>query len=206
MKKLANKERLQFTFHHTASEKKGSLFARLCKTIFVSRFFTLGIVLAAMVFSLFFANGTLTGYANYQSDELETARTNLTTCYSFVEQVLRIADTCQTEKGFLQARTDQMTKEQALSETLCRDEVAHLNELVNATSAKAQEDALQCEANADAALLQHTNQTKTYEVVIAHAARTICCKEKVDDLTINGYDVRDRIVCTADGPYALSCG
>ena len=38
------------------------------------------------------------------------------------------------------------------------------------------------------------------------AARRICCKEKVDDASIDSYDVDDaRISCLSDGEYDLVC-
>lgn len=45
-----------------------------------------------------------------------------------------------------------------------------------------------------------------YDTVVDNSARSICCKNKIDDSTINAYSVKDgKVTCLTSGGKALSC-
>ena len=47
---------------------------------------------------------------------------------------------------------------------------------------------------------------QSYDLVVANAARRICCKEKVDSPSINYYAVfNDKIMCSGEGGQPLNC-
>jgi hypothetical protein len=53
---------------------------------------------------------------------------------------------------------------------------------------------------------QLSNMQGTFETIISNAARTICCKERVDDSNINSFAiVSNQIECTSGGKTELEC-
>ncbi len=45
-----------------------------------------------------------------------------------------------------------------------------------------------------------------YDLLVANTARSICCKERIDDVSINSYDVLNhRVVCLSGGEKRLEC-
>ncbi len=53
---------------------------------------------------------------------------------------------------------------------------------------------------------QLTSMQQQYDSLTSQTARSICCKEKVDDSSINSYEiVNNRILCMDDGNRTLSC-
>lgn len=47
---------------------------------------------------------------------------------------------------------------------------------------------------------------KEYDALHKSSGRSICCRQKVDDPTINSYDViSGKIICTSNGEFKLTC-
>jgi len=45
-----------------------------------------------------------------------------------------------------------------------------------------------------------------YDLIIQNAANNICCKQRIDNPSIDSYSVKDsRIICSTDGDKKISC-
>ncbi|MDP3989818.1 MAG: hypothetical protein Q8Q01_01285 [archaeon] len=124
--------------------------------------------------------------------EALTAREELTVCESdrksLEKEVVYCQESCKLKEDLLAstdskitAAVEEQTKELSDAKDLCIDTLTKKDE--------------------DLASLQ-----SQYNSLVSTMARSICCKQKVDNPEINSYDViENKIVCLSSGSNSLSC-
>jgi hypothetical protein len=118
-------------------------------------------------------------------DEVRTTSSDLTKCLSEKESVnFKVETVRQQWKDDVEECED---AEDERVEELNRQIIAKDKEI-----ADAKEDLLDLQ--------------KDFDKFVANLAKSVCCKAKVDNPSINSYEIsRDRLLCLEDGENSLSC-
>lgn len=182
--------------------------------------YVLLIAIALSVFGyLSFGGSFLTSFATFdeqlkaQSQEITVTHTNLSACYEFNERLFSHLAACESNISYQKAVAEIALQEKETADAACKQEKQKEQEQytfqLSEQEKQLQEELIALKTTTDASLASLQKQlaaAKEEEQVIAAAARNICCKERVDDPTIAGYDVVERkIVCSAAGTKQLLC-
>lgn len=150
--------------------------------------------------------------------ELSTIKNNLTVYSSFASQLQQEVTstsqqltTCVGEKAALQVEVDKSNELCKRSNDLLEQQFSEKikeNEKLIAEKTKAAEDSSkQCSNSLSQTKTELDSLKLSYDALVKNSARSICCKQKVDDPRITSYTVVDsRIYCLEQGSSVLDCG
>ena len=149
--------------------------------------------------------------------ELSTTKSNLS-LYSQMNGQLQeqLASTsiqltaCLGEKAALQATVDSSEKISEQSSTLFQQQLDEkqkkINELEQQKTGEINSATSQCTTERDDAQKQLQTVQTNYDLLLKNSARTICCKQKVDNPDITAYSVLEqKVVCLEEGGTVLQC-
>jgi hypothetical protein len=134
------------------------------------------------------------GFADYGSkindmrEELLVKSTSLETCDEYNS---RLAGNVEKMAADFMLCQNNLTEKQVALINCENKDFEELNTQI--------EELTECQAELD------TIEIGNDEVVV-NAARTICCKEKIDDSSVDSYDIsNERIVCRTGGAFSINC-
>lgn len=188
----------------------------------------LGVVVVSLFFIIILAKPSIIGFGVY--DENSTALLENQLNVESIEDVsLRLEGTLQNLSLYQQLneqfKTELEEKGAALTDALiaqASSEAAKSNseKTIALLEERLEEKTSQLSAN-EALLDQSTQEGQAgidkiaaelellqekFDLAVQNSARSICCKNRVDDPTINSYDlVNNKIICLKDGEKLLSC-
>ena len=149
--------------------------------------------------------------------ELSTTKSNLS-LYSQMNGQLQeqLASTsiqltaCLGEKAALQAMVDSSEKISEQSSTLFQQQLDEkqkkINELEQQKTGEINSATSQCTTERDDTQKQLQTVQTNYDLLLKNSARTICCKQKVDNPDITAYSVLEqKVVCLEEGGTVLEC-
>jgi len=151
------------------------------------------------------------------SKDLEVTKTNLSTYSTFTGALITQIDKKSTEiteckvqlertKADLEIAQKQVADKEVEITTVKTESQKIVDQQVTEKTAGLEQSKVECEASlADKETEIGAAQAK-YDQLLKNAAKSICCKTKVDNPQINFYDVVDgKIICLEQGPNQLSC-
>ena len=166
------------------------------------------------------SNLTVQDYAQNMQDlsrNLELTKANLSSYSAFTGALLAQVEEkndefteCKVEVGQLQSTIEevqkQVTDKEAEIATVKSETQATIDqEVAEKTTALEQEKAA-CESSLASKETEVGEVQAKYDLLVKNAAKSICCKAKVDNPQINFYDVVDgKISCLEQGSNQLSC-
>ncbi len=134
-------------------------------------------------------NGQLLARVGEMSNELATKSAEIARLQTKLEEAGKL----QAEK-IRQLQDDLSLQEQETQQNLAQKE----SQLRNLTAGYS--------AQLESKIREGEQLAQQYDAFIAWTARSACCKEKVDDASINSYEVlNNKILCLNDGNRTLSC-
>lgn len=183
------------------------------------------LIIVIVLVSLLIFRPALIGYSVYK--QAEDGNYSVTELGASVQNLrLQLATTKANlslyQEVYTQVWDEVKSREQSLSDcTTTRDE---LTSQVAYVRQEWKSELNKCQSEKDKAVQDLTNQLSTKDTEIANAlkqrddmeksfnnfvknlAKSVCCKEKVDDPDINSYEViNDRLVCVNGGSNSLNC-
>ena len=193
-------------------------------------------VLALVMLAIFVVRPAVLGYGIYQqaeasnlnvqdyalnmqqlSQDLEVTRANLSSYSTFtgalltqVEEKNEELTECKVELERVRSDAEQAQQQVADKDTeiaTVKSETQAIvdQQVLDRTAALEQEKAA-CVESLETKETEVGEVQAKYDLVVKNAAKSICCKAKVDNPEINFYDVVDgKITCLVQGPNQLSC-
>lgn len=180
-------------------------------------YISLAIVLFALLF-FFVIRPTILGYIAYQTandldysveelgegisglrSDLDRAQTNLSVCHDFSAKM--VDSLSGISRDLADCRHELALAQESLGDTEeeCQASLEDLNKACDQQEGELEDDL-------EVAQEELSDLRQEYDAVIQNAARSLCCREKVDNPDIDSFSIEnDRIVCEEDGENLLSC-
>ncbi|MBI2572741.1 hypothetical protein HYV86_02685 [Candidatus Woesearchaeota archaeon] len=160
--------------------------------------------------------------------ELQTIRTNATLYTSFNEQLLSQYEDIAQKYTLCTDERSQAVAQLKVSEDSCADKVALLeqqnantkslyeqslrdkenqqNVIVDQKTTQLEQDKVQCTQEAQTAKQEKETVQRDFDAFAATMAKSVCCKEKVDNPQIDSFTISsNKIVCLVGGEKKIGC-
>lgn len=193
-------------------------------------------VIGLMVLAIFVVRPAVLGYGVYQqaqssnltvqdyaqnmqdlSRNLELTKANLSSYSTFTGALLAQVEEkndelteCKVQVGQLQSDVEEAQKQVADKDaeiaTVKSETQNTIDQQVAEKTTALEEEKAACESSLASKETQVGEVQAKYDLLVKNAAKSICCKAKVDNPQINFYDVVDgKISCLEQGTNQLSC-
>jgi hypothetical protein len=141
------------------------------------------ILISAVIILSLFVSFKATGYSVY-SNQLDDCNAEVSTYEEEVES--------------LKTDVAKLTTDLEVS----KDKVSEKDDTI--TDLK--QDILSVEADQEKSVDRYNTLIEKFDLIVDNSATNICCKRKVDDPTINSFNIEDNeLVCTTGGTFDLDC-
>lgn len=149
--------------------------------------------------------------------KLQLAEQNLSLHTSFNSNVLQLVEKSNADLLECQTAKTKLLTEQSYAAELCDQRIQLLQkqlseetnteaELVNAELLKAREDLKTAQDKLNAAQVQLNKTDSDFNIFVGNMARSVCCKQKFDNPSINSYSViNSKLICLESGGKPISC-
>ncbi|USN45880.1 MAG: hypothetical protein H6502_01985 [Candidatus Woesearchaeota archaeon] len=164
----------------------------------------------AVLLLVFLLRPSMTGYATYRElQKQDLSADDIAAMQELLAKAHADLQFCNSSNGELSSvssRLDTDLSRCQASEANMQTELNDLREEVETLS-----DALDDQVLKEVDLRNYFKENLTqaqvlYDQLAKSAAISICCKARVDDLTINSFSIENnKILCEVDGPRTLTC-
>src|SRR3989344_173973 len=182
-------------------------------------------VLAIVLLSLFIVKPALIGYSVYKQAEngnysvselgssvqnlqlqLATTKANLSLYQEVYGQVWGEVKSKEQSLSECVATREELTSQLAYVRQEWKNEVDRCQNEIDRSAQESSNNLKAKDLEIVEALKQRDESNKALENFAKNLAKSVCCKAKVDDPSINSYEViNDNLVCITGGSNSLSC-